>query len=230
MYHVIETEKKTNHNGVVYYQLHIICPMCRNRHYVFMNEQQYARYNEWLNNEDLIQNLLGDLSDDQRESLITGFCQHCQINYFDEEIGTDEYVVTDANMDRYICSICGKALDRFSINNAAPFKGNCCNECNDSIVMNTRIALLGLTVPYGIFFDVDNKVENVFPKNNCKFTAEEIAELLKTSKFDMFKIDGFVVIKQRIANVDNRLFNECFEGQCLPQKGNILVVKEEYLV
>lgn len=40
------------------------------------------------------------------------------------------------------CSICGKKITKLDSNNASPFDGECCNECNSEHVIPVRLALM----------------------------------------------------------------------------------------
>ena len=53
------------------------CPICGETSFVKLNADQYRRYSRWLRKEGLIQDLLPELSADQRELLKTGICSAC---------------------------------------------------------------------------------------------------------------------------------------------------------
>jgi hypothetical protein len=51
------------------------CNWCKRTHYVEMTQDQLNRYEAWLNNPQLhIQDCLPDLSEEERELLVSGSC------------------------------------------------------------------------------------------------------------------------------------------------------------
>ena len=54
--------------------LEIVCPICGEVQYVRVNKEAY---NKWKNKEGLIQDLMPELTPEQRELLISGTCGAC---------------------------------------------------------------------------------------------------------------------------------------------------------
>lgn len=67
-----------------------VCPMCGDVAYIELNDEEYARYQEWRRGKMLIQEALPNLSADEREMLKTGICAYC----WEEMFGPDD--VTEA--------------------------------------------------------------------------------------------------------------------------------------
>lgn len=53
------------------------CPWCGKATPIYLTSDQYKRYNAWNHGEGLIQNVLSDVSPDNREMLKTGICPSC---------------------------------------------------------------------------------------------------------------------------------------------------------
>lgn len=53
------------------------CPICRKEHPVHLTREQGLRYGAYRAGNGHIQDLLSDLSADDRERLITGICPEC---------------------------------------------------------------------------------------------------------------------------------------------------------
>ena len=53
------------------------CPCCRNAHIVHLTPDQSRRYKDYVCGKGHIQDLLPDLSEDDREMLISGVCPAC---------------------------------------------------------------------------------------------------------------------------------------------------------
>ena len=47
-------------------------------------------------------------------------------------------------VDGFLCSLCDEEFQGIG-NNAAPFKGVCCNDCNTKYVIMARISMMGTT-------------------------------------------------------------------------------------
>lgn len=53
------------------------CPFCMEEHVVSLTDDQFKRYRMWKDGGGRIQDLLSDLTPDDRESLKTGICERC---------------------------------------------------------------------------------------------------------------------------------------------------------
>lgn len=53
------------------------CPFCKNEHPVHLTREQGLRYGDFRQGKGNIQDLLPELSEDDRERLITGICPEC---------------------------------------------------------------------------------------------------------------------------------------------------------
>lgn len=53
------------------------CPCCKKEHVVHLTDDQSMRYKEYVGGNGHIQDLLPDLSADDREMLISGVCPAC---------------------------------------------------------------------------------------------------------------------------------------------------------
>lgn len=53
------------------------CPFCRKVYVVVLTPEQIERYKEWKSGEEMIQDVLPDLSPETREKLKTGICDDC---------------------------------------------------------------------------------------------------------------------------------------------------------
>lgn len=53
------------------------CPICQKEQMVELSESEYSRYKQWKDGVGNIQDLLPELSADQREALISGICPEC---------------------------------------------------------------------------------------------------------------------------------------------------------
>ena len=53
------------------------CPICENEHVLKLTPNQYERYLNYKNGHGHIQDLLPEISADDRERLITGICPVC---------------------------------------------------------------------------------------------------------------------------------------------------------
>ena len=58
------------------------CPICGNVSEIEMTDDQYSRYSKWKRKEMLIQEALPELTAEEREILMTGFCKDCQKGIF----------------------------------------------------------------------------------------------------------------------------------------------------
>lgn len=54
------------------YQISVVDPISEKVHTLDLSQDQYDRYKVWMNNDALIQDALPELSDDERELLMTG--------------------------------------------------------------------------------------------------------------------------------------------------------------
>lgn len=70
----------------------IRCPFCGQTQELHMTADQYARYCKWAAKRGPIQDILPDLTADQREQLMTGICPTCwdSMLYEDEDEEEDE--------------------------------------------------------------------------------------------------------------------------------------------
>lgn len=53
------------------------CPICKREHLVHLTMEQTVRFNDFRKGEGRIQDLLPDLSADDRERLLSGVCPEC---------------------------------------------------------------------------------------------------------------------------------------------------------
>ena len=53
------------------------CPICNKEHSVHLTREQSYKYKDYLDGKGHIQDLLPELSADNREMLITGICPKC---------------------------------------------------------------------------------------------------------------------------------------------------------
>lgn len=75
--------------------------------------------------------------------------------------------------EQKVCDICSKKFEGWG-NNPWPYRGDyCCDDCNEHLVVPTRIFLSG-AIPCGILFDDDGTIKSVYPTNKSKFTLEEL--------------------------------------------------------
>ena len=63
-----------------------ICSNCSKKQYIQMSNDQYTRFKRYLKGEDFIQNLLYDLSAEEREMIITGLCSKCEEKIIEGEL------------------------------------------------------------------------------------------------------------------------------------------------
>ena len=61
------------------------CPICRKEHPVHLTREQGLRYGAYRAGNGNIQDLLSDLSADDRERLITGICPECFASLGEED-------------------------------------------------------------------------------------------------------------------------------------------------
>ncbi len=60
------------------------CTNCNKKHYISMSNDQYTRFKQYLKGGGLIQDLLYDLSAEEREMIITGLCSKCEGKIIEE--------------------------------------------------------------------------------------------------------------------------------------------------
>lgn len=61
------------------------CPFCGNPSDITLDNDQYARYKRWDAGEGLVQNMLPELSTDDKERLISGICNKCWSGMFGDD-------------------------------------------------------------------------------------------------------------------------------------------------
>jgi DNA-directed RNA polymerase subunit RPC12/RpoP len=76
------------------------------------------------------------------------------------------------------CSICAKEFSGDEHNALPITTGTCCDECNQNIVIPTRIYQLGLNTKEALMITPDYKVNIIKPKAN-KFSLAELQNLVQ---------------------------------------------------
>lgn len=71
------------------------CPICYIDTYIQVDAEEYSR---WLNGE-LIQRAMPNLTDDEREMLISGICPWCWDDMFGDEDENEEYFSEPDDLD-----------------------------------------------------------------------------------------------------------------------------------
>lgn len=132
------------------------------------------------------------------------------------------------------CVFCGKEMSELESNNASPFRGRCCSRCNDFVVVPAR--LLQMQTPPIILFNIDNLSIDSYTAHLYTVDVNTIIELLNTDdivfKCDVtFKNKAYAVIATKLKKQMkmNKMFNQLFEGQCNPLRGNVLIIDKAYL-
>lgn len=132
------------------------------------------------------------------------------------------------------CSICGKEIDERENNNAFPFKGRCCNECNITKVVPIRYAL---SQKYALLFKA--------PTSYSKGGIDCITHPEKLKLHDLQKmVDGYIEVVDLyydyilIVNEEGRLHNlptnvawskMKMSDLCVPLVGNVILMRREQL-
>lgn len=136
--------------------------------------------------------------------------------------------------NKLYCCLCGKEINERESNNASPFKGRCCNECNVKKVIPTRYAL---SRKYALLF----KAPTTYSEGGIDcITHPECLELHDLQE----KVDGYIEIID-LCNDYVLIINE--EGHlhdlptnvvwskmemsdlCVPLVGNIILMRKEQL-
>ena len=131
------------------------------------------------------------------------------------------------------CVFCGKEIPDVESCNASPFRGRCCHECDDNIVIRAR--MLHLYPISAVCFDIENKIIKRY--NAQVYSKESIQSMLNSTNVDAIcsieaygeKFIVFATTDKRQMKM-NKMFNQLFEKQCNPLKGNVLLVNELYLI
>ena len=132
------------------------------------------------------------------------------------------------------CSICGKEIDERESNNASPFKGRCCNECNIKKVVPTRYAL---SKKCALLFKA--------PTTDSKGGIDCITHPENLSLHDLQeKVNGYIEMIDLhndyilIVNEDGRLYDLPtniawskmeMSDLCVPLVGNVILMRKEQL-
>lgn len=132
------------------------------------------------------------------------------------------------------CCLCGKEIDERESNNASPFKGRCCNECNVKKVVPTRYAL---SQKYALLFKAPTTYLTggvdciIHPES---LTLHDLQE----------KVEGYIEIIDLhndyvlIVNEEERLYdlptNVAWSKMemsdlCVPLVGNVILMRKEQL-
>lgn len=128
------------------------------------------------------------------------------------------------------CVFCGKTLDVRS-NNADPFEGRCCNHCNISEVIPTRI---GISYGYGLFFkqtEIGTKL--LFVENPEKLTVQKIQKMVH-GPYKVVDLDErYVVIVNSKASKygfdENSLWSKFKFRNAKKFHGNVIFVRKDLL-
>lgn len=136
--------------------------------------------------------------------------------------------------NKVYCCLCGKEIDEKESNDASPFKGRCCNECNIKKVVPTRYAL---SKKYALLF----KAPTTYSEGGIDcITHPERLELHDLQE----KVDGYIEIVDLhndyvlIVNEDGRLYNLLtnviwsmmkMSDLCVPLVGNVILMRKEQL-
>lgn len=69
--------------------INVCCPVCGKNHIICLNDKQMEAYIAYKQGKGRIQDLLPDLSNWEREALISGLCKSCQDIAFSEPDNED---------------------------------------------------------------------------------------------------------------------------------------------
>lgn len=132
------------------------------------------------------------------------------------------------------CSICGKKIDKRESNNASPFKGRCCNECNVKKVVPTRYAL---SQKYALLFKapttyLEGGVDCITHPENLKL--HDLQEKVN-GYIEMIDLhNGYVLIVNEEGLLYNLPTNVAWSKMkmsdlCVPLVGNVILMRKEQL-
>lgn len=128
------------------------------------------------------------------------------------------------------CSICGKEINERESNNASPFKGRCCNECNIKKIVPTRYAL---SKGYALMFDAfDNKVDCIIHPEKLKL--KDLQDRVNGYIEPIFLDNTYVVIVNEEGRLKNLPVNRPWSKTkwselCVPLVGNVILMRKEQL-
>lgn len=133
------------------------------------------------------------------------------------------------------CTLCGKEIGLRDCNNASPFVGYCCNECNLKKVVPTRYAL---SKGYALLFKAPSIGSNGgidVISNPEKLSLEELQERVEGDIEVVNLSDGYIAIvneEGRLLNLPvNRVWKKFEYSEDYPQPfvGNVLFMRKEQL-
>ena len=130
------------------------------------------------------------------------------------------------------CCLCGKEIDERESNNAFPFKGRCCNECNIKKVIPTRYAL---SLKYALLFKA--------PTTDSNGGIDVITHPEDLKLYDLQeKVNGYIEMIDLcndyvlIVNENGRLFDLPtnivwskmeMSDLCVPLVGNVILMRKK---
>ena len=135
------------------------------------------------------------------------------------------------------CCFCGKTIKGNQANNAWPFKGYCCNECN---LKKTILARMSFLEGYALLFRVSddssdrglNGLDAII--NPALLTLRDLQEKVGGYIEPIHLSDGYVALVDEDGKLKglpvNRLWSKFYlSDECVPLVGNVLLIKEEFL-
>lgn len=132
------------------------------------------------------------------------------------------------------CVFCGKEINDVTSNNAEPYRGKCCSECNSKIVITTRLAYT-MSVSM-ILFDIDKHSVSMLPmtynikdilgiENVKHYLHSDNVEYVCTVEFQKAAFYVFHTTDKKMMK-SNKMFNQLLGGQCKPLRGPVLIVRQ----
>lgn len=129
---------------------------------------------------------------------------------------------------KHVCSICGKEFLNSYSNNASPLKGECCDECNNRIILPLRLALSNKTLAL-VITDYDIRITDA-----SKLTLEDMEDIVDGWVEPVFLSNEYVVLVDEDGRLKNKPVNRIWSmlemsDECAPLVGTVILMKKEML-
>ena len=129
---------------------------------------------------------------------------------------------------KHVCSICGKEFLNSYSNNASPFKGECCDDCNNNIVLPLRLALYNKKLALVITNDSISTVDA------SKLTLKEMQKIVDGYVEPIFLNNQYVALVDEDGRLKHKPINYVWSmleisDECVSLVGTVILMKKEML-
>lgn len=127
------------------------------------------------------------------------------------------------------CCICKKQFN-YTLHNAEPFHGKCCNKCNSNFVLNVRLALPKYRhiLIADTYCSYSKTLDSIISKHQ-KVSRDDILFVLNATKIRFYEFDKYVAIYEDNDVEEDKLNKAALALIDIKVVGQVLIIEKELL-